>query len=237
MTLLSDADIVHSNSGSVVVGSNFPVALAGADVAAEGNTILIFAVCAVGLLKLPDGFHDDVTGSGGFDLRVFRRGDVGPGESSWTVPTLANVTAPWVVLELGPRVGTAGAYDQKAGSIDTTTGTTSRSTGTTPTTTAQATIALAVHGLMTTAGSPASSVISGHTGGFVELFQVMANSGGGTPNEQRLSVSWAASDAAGTYESTASFSAVTTQYSGAAVVCYPAAATVLEVPADVMTGG
>lgn len=234
MPALSDADIIHSNSGTTVAVDDPVVSLAGADTTTEGNTVVIFFSTGIGLAGCPDGFNTDLLATGAVALSAYRRAGVGGGESSWVVPTVAAPAATlWVVLELGPNIATGAGIDKYATSMDTTGGTTSRTTGTTATTDAADTIALAAWSLYrSTAGG--TFAMSGHTNGFVESHQLAVAT---APTDWRLAVARRFSAAPIAYESTVSFTGDANQFSGGAVIAYPAAATVLEVPADVITGG
>lgn len=225
--MLSLSSIVRQNSGGVAAAtSSAPVvvSLAGADVTAAGNTLLVFLAGGNGQWfgsTPPSGWAKIVSGGGatGGTLGVFLRGPsqgLAAGESSWNF-TPANATAGpvrWTVFEIEGIAShatlTGNVVDANSGASVSvaTSGTTV--TATTGVSSTYDGLALSAHVSYNTSGTDSWG---SHTGGFAEV--VEGSQAGSGSDAVDVSVSGLPTQVVGTFGSTATCSRTLTDDPGA----------------------
>lgn len=212
---LSETDILQANQGSFE-GTSGSATL---PVGTTSGSVLLLAVGWGGTAATPAGFtRASESQSTGAPCVLWWK-TAAADETSWTITSPASAPISWYVEEWTPGVlDTVALVDAVPSGVQAGGSGTTATSDTTPRSTTYDGVAYALHaGYMSADTNPVTW--SGHTGGFTEIAEVGAS---GAVKSLGMSVSRQFTQALGTFQSTATASASTTNW-GAAVVVLTAA--------------
>jgi hypothetical protein len=209
---LSAANAVQAKTGSLAGGN--PASVALDNPCQQGSTVTIEIQAAGSPLTsvgtVPDGWELDANSVDTNTvnlLLVFRKRQVAAGEQSWDFGYISNFISAWRVTEWDTTLEPMSPLEAVTAFATSGTGPTTLSTGTTATTSRAGVVCLAWHHWQRALATAQSMTFSGHTNGFTIRDELRFT--GGTDAEYADCWSWKFSEAAGSFETTATINLAT----------------------------
>jgi hypothetical protein len=211
MAVLSAGNAIQAKTGSLAAGN--PASVALDDPCREASTVTIeihgggAPISSVG--TPPDGWSMDANSidTNAINvLMVFRKPNVAAGEQSWVFGYISANNWAWRVTEWDAELEPVSPLDAATAFADSGTGPATLSTGTTGTTGRGGVVCLAWHHWQRSSNTAQTMTFSGHTNGFTIRDELRFTAG---TAEFAECWSWAFSEPAGSFETTATINLTT----------------------------